>query len=170
VAYKLMFTVLVWARCFISLVVTPWGYKAGNRLYANQRPLTRPPIVSSPPSLWLKKDRESDLETGERVVELTGSMALQGWITSEVMQEHMQKLMSQGFMTAVELARANMGIEPHFNLWNYFFHAQPDRGQVRKRRFWVAWTSSSDLSMELIPTSTSLCLDTQTGAKKYGSF
>jgi hypothetical protein len=72
VAYKLMFTVLVWACCFISLVVTPWGYKAGNRLYANLRPLARPPIVSSPPSLWLKKDRESDLETGERVVELTG--------------------------------------------------------------------------------------------------
>jgi hypothetical protein len=112
-----------------------------------------------------------------------------GWTTSEVMQEHLQNLASQGYMTVVELAtcrvledpaspvqargyvvacavfyewgfgvlthqflrsllqfyglephhltplgilhmaafvtlcEAYMGIEPHFNLWNYFFRA-----------------------------------------------
>jgi hypothetical protein len=30
-------------------------------------------------------------------------MAEQGWITSEVMQEHLQNLMPQGFMTMAEL-------------------------------------------------------------------
>jgi hypothetical protein len=30
-------------------------------------------------------------------------MAEHSWIASEVMQEHLQNLMSQGFMTAVEL-------------------------------------------------------------------
>jgi hypothetical protein len=76
VACKLVFTapftVSVRAYRFASSGVTPWGYKAGNRSYMNLRPLIRPLIASSPPSLWLKRkrDREVDLERG--VVELTG--------------------------------------------------------------------------------------------------
>jgi hypothetical protein len=41
---------------------------------------------------------------------------------------------------------------------------------VRKQPFWVVWTSSSDMGMELIPTSSSRCLDLQTGGRKYGFF
>jgi hypothetical protein len=121
-------------------------------------------------------------------------MAEQGWITSEVTQEHLQNLMSQGYMMAVELVtcrvpedptspvlvggyvmacaafyeprfgvpshqfhhsllqfyglelhhltplgilhivafvtlcEAYMGIERHFNMWNYFFRARPHQG------------------------------------------
>jgi hypothetical protein len=117
-------------------------------------------------------------------------MAESGWPASEVTQEHLQNLISQGYMTATELAtrcvpedpaspalaggyvvacvefyergfgvlshqflcsllqfydlelhhltplgilhmtafvtlcEAYMGIEPHFNLWNYFFRAR----------------------------------------------
>jgi hypothetical protein len=51
VACELMFTASVRACHFASLVVTPQGYKAGGCPYVNLRPLTRPPIVSSPPSL-----------------------------------------------------------------------------------------------------------------------
>jgi hypothetical protein len=66
------FTVSVRACRFASSGVTPWGYKAGDRPYVNLRPLVRPLIASSPPSLRLKRkrDRKVDLETG--VVELTG--------------------------------------------------------------------------------------------------
>jgi ribulose bisphosphate carboxylase small subunit len=39
-------------------------------------------------------------------------MAEQGWITSEVTQEHLQNLMSQGFMMAVELATCHMPKDP----------------------------------------------------------
>jgi hypothetical protein len=35
-------------------------------------------------------------------------MAELGWTTSEVMQEHLQNLMSQGYMTTVELATCHM--------------------------------------------------------------
>jgi hypothetical protein len=39
-------------------------------------------------------------------------MVEQGWITSEVTQEHLQNLMSQGFMMAVELATCHMPKDP----------------------------------------------------------
>jgi hypothetical protein len=117
-----------------------------------------------------------------------------GWTASEVMQEHLQNIVSQGYMTVMELAtcckpedptspvqaggyvmactvfyergfgvpsdrflcsllqfyglelhhltplgvlhmaafvtlcEAYMGIEPHFNMWNYFFHARLQQG------------------------------------------
>jgi hypothetical protein len=68
------FTLPVWAHCFASSVVTPRGYKAGGHLCANLHHLARPPVVSMPPSLRLKRkrNREIDLEIGERVVELRG--------------------------------------------------------------------------------------------------
>jgi hypothetical protein len=99
------------------------------------------------------------------------SMVELSWSMPETTQEHLQNLVSQGYMTAVELAtchvpvgptshvpvggyvvvcpvfykqgfgmsshqflrlllqfyslelrEAFMGIEPHFHLWNYFFH------------------------------------------------
>jgi hypothetical protein len=28
------------------------------------------------------------------------------------------------------MCKAYMGIEPHFNLWNYFFHARLSQGSV----------------------------------------
>jgi hypothetical protein len=137
-----------------------------------------------------------------------------GWTTSEVMQEHLQNLMSQGYMTVEELTacrmletpaspvqaggyvvacavfyewgfdvlahqflcsllqfydlelhhltssgilhmaafvilcEAYMGIQPHFNLWNYCVHA-------RLQRLWTMWISSLDPAVELILTSTS---------------
>jgi hypothetical protein len=48
-----LFTTSIRAHLFVSSVVTPWGYKAGNRPYVNLRPLSRPPTITSPPSLWL---------------------------------------------------------------------------------------------------------------------
>jgi hypothetical protein len=59
---------------FASSVVTSWIRKGGSCPCVNLCPLSQPPIASSPPSLWLKrkKDRETYLETGERVVELKG--------------------------------------------------------------------------------------------------
>jgi hypothetical protein len=39
-------------------------------------------------------------------------MAELGWTTSEVMQEHMQNLVSQGYMTAVELAVCRLPEDP----------------------------------------------------------
>jgi hypothetical protein len=54
----------------------------------------------------------------------------------------------------VTLCEVYMGIEPHFNLWNYFFHARLQQGLGQKRRLWAVWTSLSDLGGELIPTST----------------
>jgi hypothetical protein len=47
------FTMFVRVRRFASSVVTPRGYKAGGHPYMNVRHLTRPPIISSPPSLRL---------------------------------------------------------------------------------------------------------------------
>jgi hypothetical protein len=41
---------------------------------------------------------------------------------------------------------------------------------VRKRRFWMAWTSMSNLGIELIPTSTFPHLALRMGGEKYGSF
>jgi hypothetical protein len=39
-------------------------------------------------------------------------MAELGWIVSEVTQEHLQNLMSQGYMTAVELVTCCMPKDP----------------------------------------------------------
>jgi hypothetical protein len=39
-------------------------------------------------------------------------MAKQGWITSEVTQEHMQDLVSQGYMMAVEVATCRVPEDP----------------------------------------------------------
>jgi hypothetical protein len=47
------FTMFVRAHRFTSSAVTPQGYKAGSRPCMNLHPLAGPPIVSSPPSLWL---------------------------------------------------------------------------------------------------------------------
>jgi hypothetical protein len=49
----------------------------------------------------------------------------------------------------VTLCEVYMGIEPHFNLWNYFFHARLQQGLGQKRRLWAVWTSSSDLGVEI---------------------
>jgi hypothetical protein len=52
-----VFTTPVRAHHFASLVVTPQGYKAGDRPCANLCPLAQTPIASSPPSMWLKGKR-----------------------------------------------------------------------------------------------------------------
>jgi hypothetical protein len=67
------FTMPVMACHFTSSVVTPRGHKVGNRPCVNLHPLARSPIASSLPSLWLERNREIDLETGDIVVELTES-------------------------------------------------------------------------------------------------
>jgi hypothetical protein len=41
-------------------------------------------------------------------------MAEKGWIMSEVTQEHLQNLMSQGFMTMIELATCGVPENPAF--------------------------------------------------------
>jgi hypothetical protein len=53
------------------------------------------------------------------------------------------------FMT---LCEAYMGIEPHFDLWNYFFHAQLQQGSDAQVKVFGVWTSMSDLGLELIST------------------
>jgi hypothetical protein len=57
ISLLLPFTAPVRAHRFASLVLTPWGYKAGGRPCANLRPLVRTPIASPPPSLRLKRKR-----------------------------------------------------------------------------------------------------------------
>jgi hypothetical protein len=68
------FPTSVRAHRFASSVVTPRGYKAGGCPCTNLCPHAQSSIASLAPSLWVirKRDREADLETGERVVELTG--------------------------------------------------------------------------------------------------
>jgi hypothetical protein len=63
-----------------------------------------------------------------------------------------------GFVTMCE---AYMGIEPHFNLWNDFFHTRLLQGSGME---------AAVLGSELISTSTSPCSDLWTGGGKYGSF
>jgi hypothetical protein len=41
-------------------------------------------------------------------------MAELGWTTSEVTQEHLQNLISQGYMTATELATCHVPKDPAF--------------------------------------------------------
>jgi hypothetical protein len=116
------FTVPIRARLFTSSVVTPQGYKVGGLPCANLRPLAQPPIVSSPPSLRLKRKRGREIDPENRgesswayMVWLLlpfQTMAEQGWIPSEVTQAHLQDLMSQGFMTAVELATCHVPEDP----------------------------------------------------------
>jgi hypothetical protein len=61
-----------------------------------------------------------DLERRERVCWVYGALLLlpfwtmveQGWILLEVMLEHLQDLMSQGFMTAVELVTYHVPKDP----------------------------------------------------------
>jgi hypothetical protein len=48
----------------------------------------------------------------------------------------------------VTLCEAYMGIEPHFNLWNYFC-AQLQQGSDVKA---AVWTCLSNMGMTLIPT------------------
>jgi hypothetical protein len=55
------------------------------------------------------------------------------------------------------LCEAYMGIEPHFNLWNYIFCAGYNSAQTLKWWCWVPWTSFPDLGLELIPTFAFRC-------------
>jgi hypothetical protein len=41
-------------------------------------------------------------------------MAQSGWPASEIMQEHLQNLVSQGYMTAAELATCHVPTDPAF--------------------------------------------------------
>jgi hypothetical protein len=70
---------------------------------------------------------------------------------------HVRCSMSGDFTHAafVTLCEANMVIEPHFNLWNYFFHGRLQQGLDVESVTLAVWTSSSHLGVELIPTSTS---------------
>jgi hypothetical protein len=72
--------------------------------------------------------------------------------------------------TFMTLCEAYMGNEHHFNLWNYFFMLSYNRAQTQKRRCWALSTSSSDPSLELIPTFTFRCPTLRSGDGKYGSF
>jgi hypothetical protein len=70
----------------------------------------------------------------------------------------------------VNLCEAYMGIKPYFNLWNYFFHTGSNWARVWKWQFLEVWTFSSDLGIELTPTSTSQHPVLQTGGGSYCSF
>jgi hypothetical protein len=56
------FIVPIRARHFTSSVVTPQGYKASVCLCANLRPLARSPVGSSPPSQWIKRKRDREVD------------------------------------------------------------------------------------------------------------
>jgi hypothetical protein len=70
----------------------------------------------------------------------------------------------------VTLCEGYMGIEPHFDLWNYFFRARLQQSSDTKAVVLVVWTSSFDLGLELILTSTFRCLTFRSGVGKCGSF
>jgi hypothetical protein len=53
----------------------------------------------------------------------------------------------------VTLNEAYMGIEPHFDLWNYFFLARLLSAQMWKQWCGAVGTSLSDLGRESIHTS-----------------
>jgi hypothetical protein len=69
----------------------------------------------------------------------------------------------------VTLCETYMGIESHFNLWNYFICAQLQQGSSAEVMALAVWTSSLYTDVELIPTSTSRCSVLWTGGGKYGS-
>jgi hypothetical protein len=49
-------------------------------------------------------------------------MAQPGWLASEIMQEHLQNLVSQGYMTAAELATCHVPMDPVFpvSVWIWY--------------------------------------------------
>jgi hypothetical protein len=53
----------------------------------------------------------------------------------------------------MNLCEAYIGIEPHFDLWNYFFRAQLWLGSDAEATVWVVLISLSSLGWELIHTS-----------------
>jgi hypothetical protein len=67
-----------------------------------------------------RKNREIDLERPEVVIELTGCcpsflfhlMAESSWPVSKVTREHLQNLLSEGYMTAVEFATCLVPVDP----------------------------------------------------------
>jgi hypothetical protein len=71
------------------------------------------------------------------------------------------------FMTLCEVY---MGIEPHFDLWNYFFRARLQQGSNAKAMVWAVWTSLSDPGWESIHTFAFRCPTLRSDGKKYGSF
>jgi hypothetical protein len=106
---------------FASSIVTPLGYKADSHSYA--QPMSSRMISQGlpPPSLRLKRKRhrETDLENRRELLSLLGvafpSLSNHGgvgWSTSEVTQEHLQNLVCQGYMTAVELMTCRMPEDP----------------------------------------------------------
>jgi hypothetical protein len=52
----------------------------------------------------------------------------------------------------VTLCEAYIGIDPHFNLWHYFFGAQLRQARTQERWPWAMWTSWSASGLRLIPT------------------
>jgi hypothetical protein len=71
------------------------------------------------------------------------------------------------FMT---LCEDYMGIEPHFNLWNYFFRARLWSGSNVEVVVSAVLISLSGLGQESIHTSAFQCPTHRSGGRKYGSF
>jgi hypothetical protein len=91
---------------FASLAVTPRGYKAV---------LVTPAQPTSPSTISLYSS--TSFPTSEKLIGRLslfpfGSMVELSWPTPVVMQEHLQNLVSQGYMIAVELATCRVPADP----------------------------------------------------------
>jgi hypothetical protein len=73
-------------------------------------------------------------------------------------------------MAFVTLCEAYMGIDPHFNLRNYFFRVWLPQGSDMEVVVLGALSSMSSPGMALIITLTSPCLNPRTCGRKYSSF
>jgi hypothetical protein len=67
------------------------------------------------------------------------------------------------------LCKAYMGIEPHFDLWNYF-HAQLGQGSDVEMVALAMWPSLFELGLMLIPTFPFRCLTLQSDGREHGSY
>jgi hypothetical protein len=61
---------------------------------------------------YLERLRGSSLAYGESFLFPLGTMAKSDWPASEITQEHLQNLVSQKYMTTVELATCCVPVDP----------------------------------------------------------
>jgi hypothetical protein len=106
---------------FASLAATLRGYKAGSRSCVQPTSSCTISHHLPLPSLHLKRKRDRENISKKRrellglqgvVSPSFGTMARFGLLASEVMQEHLQNLMSQGYMTAAELVTCRVLEDP----------------------------------------------------------
>jgi hypothetical protein len=108
--------------CFASLIVTPRGYKGS--VVTLVQPTSSYMIshhfsTSFSGAKKKEKNRETDVKETRGVVELTREASLfpfrpiakSSWPASEVTQEHLQNLISQGHMIAAELGTCRVHMD-----------------------------------------------------------